>query len=234
MAGMKAPLNRSIEFTQQAKGTLKEIISANDLPKLNHALSILFADLRHASSHFRDRGDNGRLGAAVALGAVWRFVVLFEQPLAECLHLPLLKLQNALVGLENNQVEPIIRPVPRKGRSSSSDARAALKGHAAGTVERLRKAGIPRAEALNRVAKTLAKLGVTPERGSGHVTATTIRHWCGTVAEDVARSGTAATVFDSMFTTQEEARFAKLPSRQAQTFALQSLEGFVRALKVTT
>ena len=81
------------------------------------------------------------------------------------LHMPLLKLQDALAALENNAVEPIIKPVPRKGRSVSSDARASLKGHVAGAVQRLCQAGLDQPEARRQVAKALVKLGIKPERG---------------------------------------------------------------------
>jgi hypothetical protein len=162
---------------------------------------------------------------------MWRFIVLFERPLAECLHIPLHSLENALVALEANQVEPIIRPVPHCGRSVSSDARAALKGCAAGTVRRLCEQGVGRLDACRKVANTLNKLGVRPERGAGHVTATTIRHWCDSVAEDVSRSGPAATVHDDMFTAEENARFASIRKDQAEAFALASLRAFVLSVK---
>ncbi len=144
--------------------------------------------------------------------------------------MPLLKLQDALAALENNAVEPIIKPVPRKGRSVSSDARASLKGHVAGAVQRLCQAGLDQPEARRQVAKALVKLGIKPERGSGNVTATTVRHWCNTVAEDVARTGAAALVFDLMFTVEEKARFARLRPDQARAFALRSLETFVQTV----
>src|SRR5262249_4842386 len=198
------------------------------LARVNQAREFLLADVRGATSLCLERGDNGRSGAAVTLGAAWRFIVLFDRPHAERLHFPLLRLQDALSALENNQVEAIIKPVARIGRATSSSGRAALMGVAAGAGQRLCDAGIGRAEAVSKVAKARTKVGVRPERGRGPVTATTVRHWCNKVAEDVSRAGAAATVYDSMFTAEETARFAAL-QKDRQAFALKSLVEFVRA-----
>jgi hypothetical protein len=140
----------------------------------------------------------------------------------------LLAMQSALLALQNNQVEPILRPVPHRGRANSSVRRAALMGIAAGTVRRLCEAGYDPADAHQRVARHLKKLGVRPERGNTPLSATTIRHWCDKVAEDVSRLGPAAIVYDDMFTPDENARFAQLQKHEAQKFALASLAGFVQ------
>jgi hypothetical protein len=128
--------------------------------------------------------------------------------------MPILNLQNALAALEKNNVSPILEPVALSGRAASSDAHRALKGAAAGTVKRLLEAGLDRKQALKVVAKALAEQGVRPERGSGAITGNTVRHWCEKVAEDEGRRGTAAMVYDSMFTAQESERFSALPSDQ--------------------
>jgi hypothetical protein len=161
---MKPPSPPAIDFLIEAQGKLPETISPSDLPNLNSALEILFADLRRASRLFQEHGDSGRAGAAEALGAVWRFVALFEKPLGEGLHVPILRLQDALGGLENNNVGPLLKPVSRSGRAGSSDARAALMGAAAGAVRRLQDAGIGVRKAYQMVAAQLKKLGVEPER----------------------------------------------------------------------
>src|SRR5262249_20620828 len=98
----------------------------------------------------------------------------------------------------------------------------------AGTLRRLREKGMSRPEACRLVAKQLKKSGVKSERGSGEVTATTVRHWYRTVAEDVARRGTAAIVFDSMFTAEEDGRFNQLDQQRGRALALASLSEFVR------
>jgi hypothetical protein len=223
-------LTSAMDFVSQMQGTLPEKISARDLLKLNHALEFLFADLRDASQLSREKGDDGRMGAAVALGAVLRLIVLFEVPLSEALHVPILRLQAALLDLQNNSVAPMLEPVRRAGRAPSSNPHAALKGVAAGAVKRLQDAGMDRPTAYAKVASELKKLGVKPERGSGYVTATTLRHWCDAVAEDVARTGTAAINYDLMFTADETARFTALPKDQARTLALESLISFVRTI----
>jgi hypothetical protein len=220
----------SSDFPMQMRGTLSESLSAAELPKLNRALRLLFGDLRHASQLFRECGDGGREGAVVALGAVWRFVVLFDRPFSESLHVPLLRLQDALMALENNQVDPVVRAVRRRGRSASSVRQVALRANAAGAVRRLCEAGVERANAYRQVAKLLNELGVKAERGSKDLSATTIRHWCNKVAEDVSRSGDAARVYDSMFSPDEIDRFARLSNNQAQKHALDSLAGFVETI----
>jgi hypothetical protein len=57
-----------------------------------------------------------------------------------------------------------------------------LKAHAAATVRLLQQAGLARADAHKAVAKVLSQLGVRPERGSGTITAITVRNWCDEVA----------------------------------------------------
>src|SRR5262249_26961987 len=145
----------SSDFAMQMRGALSESLSATELPRLNRALEFLFADLRRASHLFRDRGDKGREGAVVALGALWRVVVLFDRPFSESLHVPLLRLQDALMALENNQVDPIVRAVRHRGRSASSVRQVALRANAAGAVRRLCEADVERANAYRLVAELL-------------------------------------------------------------------------------
>jgi hypothetical protein len=84
--------------------------------------------------------------------------------------------------------------------------------------------------AFRAVANALAKQGIRAERGSGAVTATTVRHWCDEVASDVGRRGTAAMMYDSMFTDIENNRFSELPPDQAQLYALGSLGAWVQEM----
>jgi hypothetical protein len=198
----------------------------------NEGLRILFADLRRAAELSLDGKDHGRVGAAAALGALWRFVVLFEKPLAETLHLPILRLQDHLASLERGDVPAMLRPakLPRGGRAESSGARHALRGHVAGTVRRLLDAGLKVPEAHKLVAKELKRLNVKPERGSGGVTADTVRHWCEAVAADVGRRGTAARIYDEMLTDAERARFLRLEPIERRRFAVASLATSVRKI----
>jgi hypothetical protein len=161
---------------------------------------------------------------------MWQFIALFNAPLAESLHAPILKLQDALVALDQNNVLPILKPIARSGRAASSPAHAALKGHVAGTVMRLRNLGLDPKEARELVAKELAKLGIRPQRGTKAVTANTVRHWCDDVDSDVGRLGTAAVMYDNMFTPEENTRFHALPPAKAHLFALDSLRRYVQVI----
>jgi hypothetical protein len=220
-----------LEFVQRVQGTLPEVLTEKDLDTLNSGLKNLFALLREARHQFDHEGDNGRCGAFTALAACWMFVVLFRGPRAETLEVPIVRLQDALVGLENNLVSPIVKPHPRRGRAPSSYAQLTLRGYVAGTVKRLVGTGLDLQGAYKLVAKRLDQLGVRPERGSGRVTATTVRNWCDEVSSDVGRHGAAAQAFDSMFARPEEQqRFSELPSPQARGYALDTLRGWVQAI----
>jgi hypothetical protein len=222
----------NLEFALHLRGTLPETIRSYDLEVLNAGLRFFFADLRAAR---RDFGDNQRHGALTAVGALIRFIAIFEAPFAELLHVPALVLQEALFGLEDNIVKPMLKPIKKRGRSRSSMAREALKGHVAGTVQRLLQAGTSTPNAQRLVAKELVALKLKSERGSGDVTATTVRHWCDEVAEDLSRSGGAAVVYDRMFAEDEVRRFEALPSDQARRqLALASLVAFVLEVRPGT
>jgi hypothetical protein len=75
-------------------GTLPETIGEADLEKLNLALGFLFCRLREARAQFEQKGDNGRLGACNALGALWQFITLFRAPYAQSLQVPILHLRS--------------------------------------------------------------------------------------------------------------------------------------------
>jgi hypothetical protein len=213
----------------QMKGTLPAVITSTDLECLNVGLQFLFADLRTARGEYvRSQRDS----VLIALGALMRFTWLFEATLAERLDLPIGALRGALFGLDENIVEPLLEPVARAGRSGSSMARQALKGHVAAAVQRLLQAGFSTNDAAHRlIAKELNKLGIRPERGSGHVTATTVRHWCDEVEQDVGRRGAAAVAYDMTFTDDEIKRFKALPTDKArQDQALSCLAAVVGEL----
>jgi hypothetical protein len=215
-------------FVERNAGVLPETIGEGDLEILNHGLGHLFALLREARRLRHDEGDAGRAAAFAALGGVWQFIALFERPLAELLHLPILDLQDALAALEENNVLPILKRVARHGRARSSNAYLTLKGRAAGTVKRLTDTGLSRPESLRAVADLLRKLGIRSERGAGNITATTVKNWCVEVDGDVSRRGTAALAYDSMFARPEEQqRLASIPKGQARKLALAELEQWV-------
>jgi hypothetical protein len=225
--GAQGDTRLELEFLDRMKGTLPEQITGGDLETLNAGLGFFFSDLRNAFALFQRSEGPGRRAAVRVLGATWRLIALFKQPFAENLWMPILRLQDALLALDENKVYPMLRPVPRSGRARSTGVLAALKGYAAGTVTRLAQAGVPSEQAHTTVARALIKLGARPERGSGPITAVTVRHWCDDVAADVGRHGPAI-VYDTMFTDQERARFSSLQSDQARcSFALKSLAQWV-------
>ncbi len=189
---------------QKLAGTLTEIVGPRDLDTLNSALHHLFIFLREASRQFYENGDGGRSAAFYALAGYWMFVTAFRPALNENLQVPILTLQDALAGLNNNAVAPILRPVPRRGRSPSNVMHAVMRGHAAATVTTLMEIGFGRDEALREVAKVLSQIGIRPERGSGAVKAGTVRNWCNEVSSDIGRHGEAARQYDYWITRPQE------------------------------
>jgi hypothetical protein len=215
------------DFAMRMKGKLPEAITSEHLELLNSGLRFLFADLRTAGEVYAGNQHQGEL---IALGALMRFIWLFETTLSERLDLPIGALRGALFSLEKNIVEPSVRPVAKVGRSGSSMVRQALKGHVAAAVQRLIQAGFSGPDAHERIARELKKRGVKPERGSGDVTATTVRHWCDDVGKDRGRSGPAAVAYDMTFTEDEIKQFAALPTDRARRDrALSRLVAFVDA-----
>jgi hypothetical protein len=211
-------------------GALPDAIGEADLPKLNLALALLFERLREARVQFEQEGDNGRLAACNALGAFWKFVTLFRTPYMQSLQVPILRLQDALAKLEENRTEPILQPVRRAGRPPSSDTYASLKGQAVATVELLLRKGLDQRAARLAVAKELSKLGVRPERGSGTVTANTLRNWRDEIRSDVGRHKAAAVIYDMVLAPAELAKFANMPNDQARRRALGLLTHWVKSV----
>jgi hypothetical protein len=217
-----------LEFWKRTKGSLPETIGEVDLSTLNSALGVLFARLRYARGQFENEGDNGRGSAFTALGAFHMFITLFRIPLEEALHIPIVRLQDALAGLEQNRREPILKPIPRSGRAPSSGAYASLKGHAAATVQLLVQVGLTLDDARREVATVLSPL-VRPDRGKGAVTATTVRTWSSEVSSDVGRHGLAALMYDDRTAAKNQARFSALPKDQAKQLALRELADWVQS-----
>jgi hypothetical protein len=192
---------------------------------------LFFAQLREAQQQFEQGEQDGRVGARTALTATWMFILAFKATSKEPLYAPIVMLQNALKALDDGLVLPIVKPIRRRGRARSSDAYASLKGHAAATVKMLMQTGLARHQACGRVASQLVRLGIRPERGSGTVTANTVRHWCDEVSSDVGRHGTAARAYDYFISDPEEQEWlSALPKDRARQFVLQSLADWVRAL----
>ena len=197
---------------------------------LNSGLGFLFARLRQARERFEKQGDDGRYGAFSALGACWSFITLFRTAFEENLRVPIVRLQDALTGLDEGRTEPIVKAVRRPGRAPSSHVYNSMKGYAAATVQLLLQAGLARGDAHRAVATQLSQLDIRPERGSGTVTATTVRNWCDEVSEDVGRRGMAALMYDDKTAPEEMERFSALPKDRARQFALQLLAAYVRSI----
>jgi hypothetical protein len=157
-------------------GDLPETIGQDNLNKLNQALEALFGVLRDARRH-QEGSHNGRAAAVVALRAVSFFLMRFQPALAETLHMPLLNLMGALLALNNNNVEPILKPTKQSGRAVSSPGRFTLIGIAVGTASRLEWTGMSPQAANKGVAAKLVALGIKPARGKGGIIARTLRGW---------------------------------------------------------
>jgi hypothetical protein len=211
---------------------LPETIEEADLANLNLALGALFDRLREARAQFEDEGDHGRLAACNALGAFWQFITHFRAPYMQSLQVPILRLQDALSKLNESRVEPILQPVRRRrgGRPPSSDTYASLKGQAVATVELLHRVGLEWRAARLAVAKELSKLGVRPERGSGLVTATTLRNWRDEILSDVGRHNAAAVTYEMALTPAEQKKFTNMPNGQARSHALRLLTHWVKSV----
>ncbi len=208
-----------LEFLNTHLGTLPAIIGEADLVTLNAALRFFFYGLSEARRLCEEKRDFSRTGTQLALAACWQFVVLFEEAKGQSLHLPILRLQDALKTLEYGLVQPILKKRKGPGRPPSSYAHMTLKGQAAATVKHLTNSGLGRTEAFKRVAQDLSKIGMKAERGSGHITANTVRNWCTDVAKDVGRKGTAATTYDGDFTAERQRQFSSQDAMQRHALA---------------
>jgi hypothetical protein len=141
---------------------------------------------------FRLGTEHTRRGARDSLAAVCSFLMSFDQVLAENLHVPLLNLMGALAALDENNVEPILKPTKGSGRAPDSPRRAALMACAVIAVRQLQDIGVGRHEAVQMVARTLSRLGVRAGRGSGAITDRTVRGWCERVAQGAGPIATQA------------------------------------------
>jgi len=213
------------------KGTLPESVTESDLETLNAGLRFLFAHLRDSRQQSKNESDGGRSAAATALGGMWRFIMLFEEALAESLQLPLLRLHGALGELEANLVDPMLRPVPRRGHPPSSHVHEAVIGRAVAAVRLLMRRDFRRMEACEAVAAQLRKDGVRPERGSADgVAADTVRHWCADVDSDVGRHGLAAQLCHSVLSETEGSDLSASSRDEVRSRELARLSAWVREI----
>lgn len=220
----------------------------NEVDGLNQALETLLEDLRVARRI--PTGDtNGRLGAVVALRAVYTFLMNICPAPAEGLHIPLLNLHSALLALNENNVEPILRPIKRTGRAVSSPKRFELIGIAIGSARRLEWTGTAPAAANGQIAARLTALGVKPTRGSGRITDRTLRGWreraeatepllgaprlLGQVISPEDRGWiSAARNAQEMLTDEWSARIRALVPATARRFILEAMENSIREINL--
>lgn len=227
-----------------AAPSLPEKIGPADLEALNQALGALFDELRFARG-LPPGETHGRLGAVVALRAAWGFLMQFEPALAESLHVPLMSLHSALLALNENNIEPILKPITRTGRATSSPRRYALIGITVGTTQRLEWTGLSPADANKAVATRLNALSIKPTRGKNGVTADTLRRWREQMnaarpllrslpqllqselsAEDLGWVNAALNA-ESMLTEMWRAKIAALTPADARRFVLLALENSI-------
>jgi hypothetical protein len=208
----KDPKSDPVEFFNRRKDSLPEVITSSELQILNSALSSLFAALREIRPLYQEAEiKERRLAICVALSFYCRFIQLFRKPLEEELDVPILHLNDALRGLNDGRETPILQPIPKPkgGRSESSDVHNALKGIVAATAVYLCENGFKTPDARKALAQWLNKLGVRSERGSGDITAKTVRYWCAEVSSlDKTSTATAAIMFNKMLAEPERERLA--------------------------
>jgi hypothetical protein len=201
----------------------------------------LFVELRFARG-LPPGETHGRLGAVVALRAAWDFLMRFEMALTESLHVPLMSLHSALLALNENNIEPILKPIKRTGRATSSPRRYALIGITVGATQRLEWTGLSPEDANKAVAAKLTALGIKPTRGKKGVTADTLRRWREQIsttqpllrslpqalqselsAEDLGWINAAVNA-NSMMTDKSRPQIAALAAADARRFVLLALE----------
>jgi hypothetical protein len=228
-------------------GGLPEKIGPADLEALNRALAALFGELRFARKRPPGKTD-GRLAAVVALSAAWRFLVSFELVLQEGLHVPLLNLNSALLALNENNVEPILKPTKRIGRAISSPRYYALIGNAVGAAQQLELTRLRPAQANKAIANKLSALDIKPTRGKNDVTAGTVRRWRERIDEvrpflklpsqklvqqlSAEQSGwvNAALIAEDMLSDKSRTKIQALAPATARRFVLAVLDASVTAI----
>jgi hypothetical protein len=207
--------NNSVPASRSNLGTIPDPIRSTDRARLNEGLAWLFGELREGHNLFRIGTDGGREGAVVEIKAITAFLMLFRAVDKENLIAPLAMLANALMALNSNVVEPMLRPVPRSGRPPASAGRQSLQGVAVYTVRRLQEFGVDDKSSRSIVAKELRMLGIKPHRGSGNTTARTIREWREAILADVGHHSDAAKTLDGLLTDTDNKKLDKLPREKA-------------------
>jgi hypothetical protein len=233
MAGSDQPVKKidGVEiFNELAStfGILPEVIGAGELNLANSVLAGLLKALRH-SVVLRQAGQD-RDAALLALRSVSLFIVRLKPGFDEDLYASFRDLASALVALNEGNVTALVQPTQAKagGRAPDSPMRQVLIGFAVGAVGRLQWTGLRVGEAHKAVADTLHKHGVRPSRGSGRMTARSVREWCERVAADVGGRSIATLDAKLLLTPEREKRIKSMPPEDARKFVLHQLTLNVR------
>jgi hypothetical protein len=222
--------NHDDDWWSIAAEPLPESVATGNVPSLNIALRHLWVELREAQSEFAK--GNHLDGAYLALLAMSAFLSLFGPVKQEGLSAPLAALESALWALDEGVVEPILKPARRagSGRARSSVPHQELKGAAVYVAQRLHRLGFEQKKARTIVAAELRSIGVKPDRGSGVITARTIRGWCDEVASDVGRHGVAAQRCYALLSHPANKALENMPPEAAKTWLQSRLKFFVTAI----
>lgn len=208
------------------RGTLPDAIGPTELPSLNELLEATIKELREAAKLYSSGEHGGRAGAIHALKAITGFFMFFRTVESERLQVPTASLVNALMALDDNNVQPLLKPARHRGRARESEARQALKGMAVLTVQELRKRGFSQNEALRLVVKELSRVGIKPGRGSGNLTTRTIREWREARDADVGKRGTAAQTIEELETQKSILEAIRSASKEDATKLLLAMLAF--------
>jgi hypothetical protein len=113
------------------------------------------------------------------------------------LQAPIAALLDALRGLDDGRIAPLLRPNRASGRPRLGAIAEGVRGSAAFTVRRLIETGLRPQEARELVAKELASAGIEATRGRfPKLTERTIRGWVQAIDADVGRTGEGAQTYD--------------------------------------
>jgi hypothetical protein len=160
------------------------------------------------------------------------FLSLFRPVRREGLSAPLAALESALWALDEGVVQPILKPTrpAQSGRARSPVLYQELKGAAVYVVHRLHYFGLEQKQARATVAAELRRIGVKPDRGSGEITARTIRGWCEEVAADVGRHGVAAQRSHALLLHPGNKVLENMPREAAKSWLRSRLKFFATAI----
>jgi hypothetical protein len=121
----------------------------------------LFDGLILAKVARQDADDTGRLWSCSALREVIDFIERAALSAGPPLVVPLRKLREALVELENGTTDPILKPKELTGgRRTDTVRRSILHGVSAAVMSTLMQMGLSRKEAADKVAKVLIGKGI--------------------------------------------------------------------------